>query len=75
MGQGSAVAVSCGVGPRRGSDPALQWLWRRQAAVVPIGPLAWEPPYAASAVLESKNNNNNNNKKKPLSPPKNLAIF
>ena len=27
-------------------DPALLWLWRRPAAIAPIGPLAWEPPYA-----------------------------
>ena len=26
---GSGVAVSCGVGRRRGSDLALLWLWRR----------------------------------------------
>ena len=26
-----AFAVSCGVGRRRGSDPALQWLWFRPA--------------------------------------------
>ena len=26
----------------------------RPAAVVPIGPLAWEPPYAASAALKKK---------------------
>ena len=38
--------VSCGVGCRRGSDPALLWLWRRPAATALIGPLAWEPPYA-----------------------------
>ena len=47
-----AVAVSCGVGCRRGSDPALLWLWRRPVATAPIGPLAWEPPYASGAVLE-----------------------
>uniref|UniRef100_A0A8D1HLK4 Aminotransferase class I/classII large domain-containing protein n=1 Tax=Sus scrofa TaxID=9823 RepID=A0A8D1HLK4_PIG len=31
--------MSCGVGRRRGSDPALLWLWHRPAATVPIGPL------------------------------------
>jgi len=41
--------VSCGVGRRRGSDPALLWLWHRLAATAPIRPLAWEPPYAAGA--------------------------
>ena len=30
------VAVSCGVGCRRGSDPELLWLWRRLAATAPI---------------------------------------
>ena len=44
--------MSCGVGHRRGSDPALLWLWRRPAATAPIGPLAWEPPHAAGAALE-----------------------
>ena len=27
----------------------LLWLWRWPAAVAPIGPLAWEPPYASGA--------------------------
>ena len=51
-GLGSSVAVSCGVGRRRSSDPALLWVWCRLAAVAPIGSLAWEPPYAASAALK-----------------------
>ena len=38
--------MSCGVGRRYGSDPALLWLWCRLAAAPPTGPLAWEPPYA-----------------------------
>ena len=46
--------MSCGVGCRCGLDPVLLWLWRRPAAVVPIGPLAWEPPYAAGVALKSK---------------------
>ena len=44
--------MSCGVGCRRGSDPALLWLWHRLVATAPIGPLAWEPPYAAGAAKE-----------------------
>ena len=44
--------MSCGVGHRLGSDLALLWLWCRQAAVAPIGPLAWEPPYAVNAALK-----------------------
>ena len=42
--------MSCGVGHRRGSDPV--WLWRRPVATAPIGPLAWEPSYAAGAAQE-----------------------
>ena len=42
--------MSCGVGRRRGSD--LEWLWQRPAAVAPIGPLDWEPPYAAGVALK-----------------------
>ena len=42
----------CGVGHRCGSDPALPWLWCRLVATAPIGPLAWEPPYAAGAAQE-----------------------
>ena len=44
--------MSCGVGYRRGSDPVLLWLWCRLVAATLIGPLAWEPPYAAGAAQE-----------------------
>ena len=44
--------MSCGVGHRLGSGPVLLWLWCRPAAVAPIPPLAWEPPYAMSAALK-----------------------
>ena len=30
----------------------LLWLWCRPTAIGPIGPLAWEPPYAEVSVLE-----------------------
>ena len=33
-------------------DPVLLWQWYRPAAVAPIGPLAWEPPYAVGAALK-----------------------
>ena len=47
------MAMSCGLGCRRGSDPALLlWLWRRPAAIAQISPLAWEPPYAVGAALK-----------------------
>ena len=46
------MAMSCGVGCRRGSDPLWLWLWRRPTAVAPIKPLAWAPPYAMGAALK-----------------------
>ena len=46
--------MSCGTGGRCGSDLALLWLWGRLAAVVPIRPLAWEPPYVAGTALKKK---------------------
>jgi len=49
--------MSCGVGRRQGSDPALLWLWYRQAAVTLIGPLAWQLPYALGVALKNKNKN------------------
>ena len=33
-------------------DLALLWLWCRPAATAPIGPLAWEPPYATGVALK-----------------------
>ena len=30
----------------------MLWLWCRPAAVAPIRPLAWEPPYASSTALK-----------------------
>ena len=44
--------MSCGVGRRRGLDPALLWLWCRLGATALIRPLAWEPPYAARVAQE-----------------------
>ena len=44
--------MSCGVGRRRGSDPAL--LWCRPAATARIRRLAWEPPYAVGAALKKQ---------------------
>ena len=48
------VALSCGVGCRCSSDLALLWLWRRPAAVAPIGPLDWELPRVSCVALKSK---------------------
>ena len=43
-------------GYRHGLDLARLWLRlrRRQAAVAPVRPLAWEPTYATGAALKSK---------------------
>ena len=57
--------MSCGVGRRHSLDPELLWLWCRLAATAPIGPLAWEPPYAVGTALKTQNN-----KKQPKKTPK-----
>ena len=58
MGQGSGIAVSCGIGGRLGLDLGLLWLCSSccvcGAAAAPIPPLAWELPYAAGVALKSK---------------------
>ena len=56
--------MSCGVGRRRGSDPALLWLWHRLAAIAPIRPLAWDPPYATEAALEKAKRQKKKTKKR-----------
>ena len=63
VGQGSVVAMSCGVGRRHGLDLALLWLWCRPAATAPIRPLAWELPCAVGGALKCKKK-----KKKKKSP-------
>ena len=50
--KGAGIAVSCGVGRRCVSDPALLWLWRRLETIAPIRRLAWEPPHAVGAALK-----------------------
>ena len=47
-------------------DPELLWLWCRPAAIAPIRPLAWEPPYAAGRALEMAKRQK---KKENHSPP------
>ena len=56
--------MSCGIGCRRGSDPALLWLWRRPVATAPIRRLAWEPLYAAGAAQEIAKRQKKKKKKK-----------
>ena len=59
----SSVAMCCGVGCRGGLDPALLWLWHALVAVAPIGPLAWDTPYAADAALERQKKKKKKKKK------------
>ena len=56
--------MSCGVGRRCGSDPLFLWLWRRQADVAPIRPLAWEPSHAMGAALEKAKKKKEKEKKR-----------
>ena len=46
--------MSCGVGHKHGTDPMLLWLWYRPAAVAPIRPLAWGPPYATNVAIKTE---------------------
>ena len=62
-GEGSGVAMSCGVGCRRGSDPVLLWLWRRPVATALKTPSLGASICRGSGPRNSNNNNNNNNKK------------
>ena len=57
-----------GVGRRHGLDPVLLRLWCRLAATAPIGPLAWESPYAKDAALKrfKKKKKKKKEKKKDL---------
>ena len=70
MGQGSGLAVSCGVGCKYVSDPALLWLWCRLAAIAPIQPLAWELPYTSGVALESKAKKKKKTDKKQKTKPR-----
>ena len=64
------MAVSCGVGGRRGLDLALLWLWCRLAAVAPIRPLAWASTCHRCGPKKSKKK-----KKKIVSPPSHLSYY
>ena len=59
MGLGSGVALSCGIGHRRNSDPVLLWLLHRLPATALIQPLAWKLPYTTGAALKRKKKENN----------------
>ena len=67
--------MSCGAGPRHGSDLALLWLCCRPVATAPIRPLAWEPPNAPGAALEKAERQKEKEKKKKESPDMNLSTY
>ena len=69
--------MSCGVGHRRGSDPAFLWLWCRPAAVARIQPLAWELPCATGMALKSKKERKKENKQVGMKmlPAKKSLLF
>ena len=46
------------------SDPASLWLWCKPAAMVPIRPLVWEPPYGTGAAQEMAKRPKKKKKKK-----------
>ena len=48
--------MSCGVDCRFCWDPELLWLWRRLAAIAPVGALARELPYAKDVALNKQTN-------------------
>ena len=64
MGQGSGLAVSCGVGCRPGLDPAFMLLWCRPASAVLIPPLPRELLYATGVAIKSKRPKKKKKKKK-----------
>ena len=55
--------MSCGTGHRRSLDLVLLWLWYRVAAVAPIQPVAWEPPYAKGVALKRQTKKKKKKKK------------
>ena len=67
--------MSCGVGCRLGSDPALLWLWCRPAATAAIQPLAWEPPCAMGAAPEMAKRQNKKKRMKKATSVQILQIM
>ena len=67
--------MSCGVGHRLGLDLSLLWLWCRPAAVAPIRPLAWEPPYVMGAALKREKKRKKEKKKKLLHHGESTVAF
>ena len=69
------AVMSCGVGCRGSSDPALPWLWCRLAATALIWPLAWKLPYAWGARCSPKKEKKNRNKNTKTLECKNKCQF
>ena len=67
--------MSCGVGRRCGSDPALLWLWRRLAATAPTRPLAWEAPYATGAAQDKAKRQKKKKKQKQKTSLRSVSSF
>ena len=67
--------MSCDVGHRHALDPELLQLWRRPVAIAPIGPLAWELPYAAGAALENTHTHKKKKEKGKEKSVKTTKIF
>ena len=69
--------MSCDVGHRCGSDPALLWLWCKLTAL--IEPLSWEHPYTAGASLKKERKKERKKegkkKRKKESPEINLHTY
>ena len=61
--------MSCGVGCRSGSDPALLWLWCGLVPTTPIQFLAWGPPGATSVAQKRKKKKEKGMKDKKVSIP------
>ena len=59
----NSALLFCGVGRRCGLDLTLLWLWCRPAAVAPIGPLAWESPYAVGVAIKRQKDKKKKKKK------------
>ena len=74
VGQGSSVALSCGVGCRRNSDTPLLWLWCRPIAIAQIQPLAWELPYTMGAALQKQKNRKKESNKERVYSWRNRAV-
>ena len=60
--------MSCGVVC---IESASLWLWCRPAPTAATGPLAWELPYAAGAVLKIKKINKN----KKVTTPQEVTLL